>query len=45
MAGALIASKMAVKKGAAFIRWIIMAIIVFTSLHLFGLIDMNFVDR
>jgi hypothetical protein len=45
MTGALIASKMAVKKGAAFIRWIIMAIIVFTSLHLFGLIDMNFVDR
>jgi len=35
--GALIASKMAVKKGAGFIRWVIIIIIVFTSLHLLGL--------
>lgn len=42
MTGAFIASNMAVKKGAAFIRWFIMLIIVFTSLHLFGVIDISF---
>lgn len=44
MIGALIASNMAVKKGAAFIRWFIMAIIVFTSMHLFGVIDFSIVS-
>jgi uncharacterized membrane protein YfcA len=44
MIGALIASNMAVKKGAAFIRWFIMAIIIFTSLHLFGLIDLSLIS-
>jgi uncharacterized membrane protein YfcA len=43
MLGAFIASNMAVKKGASFIRWFIMLIIIFTSLHLFGIIDLNFV--
>lgn len=37
--GALIASRMAVKRGAGFIRWIIVVIILLTSAHLFGFID------
>lgn len=37
--GALIASRMAVKKGAGFIRWIIVVIILLTSAHLFGIVD------
>lgn len=45
MIGALIASNMAVKKGASFIRWFIMAIIIFTSLHLFGIIDFSFFTK
>lgn len=45
MIGALVASNMAVKKGASFIRWFIMAIILFTSLHLFDIIDLNFISR
>jgi len=39
--GALIASRLAVKKGAKVIRWFILVIIVFTCLHLFGLIDIR----
>jgi uncharacterized membrane protein YfcA len=39
--GALIASKMAVKKGAGFVRWIILVIIVFTSLHLLGILNLS----
>ena len=38
-AGALIASRMAVKKGAAFVRWVIIAVILITAAHIFGLID------
>lgn len=45
MLGAFFASNMAVKKGAAFIRWFIMAIIIFTSLHLFGIIDFSLVEK
>ena len=37
--GALIASRMAVKKGAGFVRWVIVVIILFTSAHLFGIVD------
>jgi uncharacterized membrane protein YfcA len=39
MLGALLASRMAVKKGAGFVRWVMVFIIVFTSLHLFGVLD------
>jgi uncharacterized membrane protein YfcA len=42
MIGALIASRLAVKKGAGFIRWIIIIIILLTSMHLFGIIDFSF---
>jgi len=42
--GALIASRIAVKKGAKFIRWFILVIIVFTSLHLFGVLDISLVS-
>ena len=41
IAGALIASRIAVKKGAAFVRWVIIIIILFTSAHLFGIIDLH----
>ena len=37
--GALIASRMAVKKGAAFVRWVIIAVILITAAQIFGLID------
>lgn len=37
--GAFIASRMAVKKGAEFVRWVIVVIILFTSAHLFGIVD------
>ncbi|MFA8299162.1 MAG: sulfite exporter TauE/SafE family protein [Hyphomicrobiales bacterium] len=37
--GAYIASHLAVKKGVEFIKWVIVAIILFTSAHLFGIID------
>lgn len=40
--GALLASRLAVKKGAKFIRWIILVIITLTCLHLFGVLDINF---
>lgn len=41
MLGAFIASHMAVKKGAGFVRWVIVAVILFTSAHLFGFIDFH----
>jgi uncharacterized membrane protein YfcA len=37
--GALIASRMAVKKGAAFVRWVIIAVILITAAQIFGLVD------
>jgi len=37
--GALIASRMAVKRGAEFVRWVIVVIILLTSAHLFGIVD------
>ncbi len=39
--GALIASRMAVKKGAKFVRWVIIAVILLTSLHLFDIINVK----
>jgi len=39
--GALIASRMAVKKGAKFVRWVIIVVILLTSLHLFDIIDLK----
>lgn len=41
VAGAFIASRMAVKKGAAFVRWVIIGVILLTSAHLFGIIDIK----
>jgi uncharacterized protein len=41
VAGAFIASRMAVKKGAAFVRWVIVMVILLTSAHLFGVIDIK----
>jgi hypothetical protein len=37
--GALIASRMAVKRGAEFVRWVIVIIILLTAAHLFGFVD------
>jgi hypothetical protein len=37
--GAFIASRIAVKRGAGFIRWVIVVIILLTAAHLFGIID------
>lgn len=39
--GALIASRLAVKKGASFVRWVIIAVILLTAAHVFGLIDIK----
>ncbi|MCF8304632.1 MAG: sulfite exporter TauE/SafE family protein, partial [Bacteroidales bacterium] len=41
MLGAFVASRMAVKKGAGFVRWVIVAVILFTSAHLFEIIDFH----
>lgn len=37
--GAFIASRMAVKRGANFVRWVIVVIILLTAAHLFGIVD------
>lgn len=39
--GALIASRLAVKKGASFVRWVIIAVILLTAAHVFGLINIK----
>lgn len=39
--GALIASRLAVKQGASFVRWVIIAVILLTAAHVFGLIDIQ----
>jgi len=39
--GALIASRMAVKKGAGFVRWVIIVVILITAAQIFGLIDLK----
>jgi|GEM_PF-25380 len=44
--GALIASRLAVKKGVNFVRWVIVIVILLTSGHLFGLYDIkNIAER
>jgi len=37
--GAFVASRMAVKRGAEFVRWVIVVIILLTAAHLFGIVD------
>lgn len=37
--GAFIASRMAVKRGAEFVRWVIVVVILLTAAHLFGFIN------
>ncbi len=39
--GAFIASRLAVKKGVNFVKWVIVAVILFTSAHLFDIIDIK----
>jgi uncharacterized membrane protein YfcA len=50
VAGALIASRLAVKKGANFVRWVIVVVIILTIAQVFGLIDIqsllqNFIEK
>jgi len=39
--GGLIASRLAVKKGANFVRWVIVLVILLTAAHIFNLIDIK----
>jgi uncharacterized membrane protein YfcA len=39
--GAIIASKLAVQKGASFVRWVILVVVILTASHLFGFIDIS----
>lgn len=39
--GAFIASRMAVKRGVNFVKWVIVVVILFTASHLFGIIDIK----
>ena len=39
--GAFLASRLAVKKGVNFVRWVIVFVIILTSLHLFHIIDLQ----
>lgn len=41
VAGALIASRLAITKGAEFVRWVILVVVLLTAAHLFGLIDIG----
>jgi uncharacterized membrane protein YfcA len=41
IAGSLIASRMAVKKGVNFVRWVIVVLIIVFSLHFLGLFDIK----
>lgn len=41
LVGALVATRMAVKKGGNFVRWVIIAVILLTAAHLFGIIDIK----
>jgi len=41
ISGAIIASKFAIEKGANFVRWVILVVVVFTALHVFGIIDFH----
>ena len=44
MTGAFIASKLAIEKGAKFVRWIVIIIILVTILKLLGIININLFD-
>lgn len=37
--GAWVASKFAIEKGVSFVRWVILAVVVMTGLHVFGVFD------
>lgn len=39
--GAFVASRMAVSWGANFVRWVMVVIVLFTSAHLFGIVDVK----
>ena len=39
--GSFIATKLAFKKGAKFIKWVVIFVIIFTSLYLFKIIDLK----
>jgi uncharacterized membrane protein YfcA len=41
MIGGLIGSRLAVKKGARFVRWVIVVVILLTTAHIFGIIDIK----
>lgn len=41
VAGALVASRISVKRGAGFVRWVVVFIILITSVHLFGIVDIK----
>ena len=41
IAGAIIASRFAIDKGANFVRWVIFVVVIFTALHVFGIIDFH----
>ena len=41
VAGALISSRMAVKKGVIFVKWVIVIVILFTAGYMFGLYDVK----
>ena len=39
MIGALVASRMAVKKGVVFVKWVIIIVVLMTSAQMFGIYD------
>ncbi len=39
--GALIASRLSIKNGANFVRWVIVVVVIFTAANIFGLIDIK----
>ncbi|MCF8399699.1 MAG: sulfite exporter TauE/SafE family protein [Bacteroidales bacterium] len=41
IAGAIIASRMAVKKGVSFVRWVIVILIIVFSIHFLGIVDIK----
>ena len=41
IAGAIIASKLAINKGANFVRYVILIVVIFTAMDVFGIIDMH----
>ncbi len=39
--GAYVASKYAIKRGAEFVRWVILVVVLLTAANIFGIIDLN----